>query len=100
VDVGDLNAELLSPLVGETFTVVGVPHELATLVLDSVAEFDPTPGAPRQDPFALTFVGAAGDHLPQATYGLEHPVVGSVGIFLVPLGPAADGQHRYQAVFN
>lgn len=54
--------------------------------------------------FALFFSGPLfGPHqqqyLPQRIYPVEHPTLGPMDIFLVPLGPQA-GQMRYQAIFN
>lgn len=70
------------------------------LQLQLVNEQAPSPGAPRAQPFTLTFVGPAGTHFPQGTYRLSHPSLGDIDIFLVPVGPQADGCHRYDAVFN
>jgi hypothetical protein len=30
---------------------------------------------------------------------LDHELLGALDLFLVPIGPGADGQHRYEAVF-
>ncbi len=87
-------------LVGDVFAVAGEPPADPTLVLEAVTEFAPAPGAPRRQPFTLTFVGSPGDFLPQATYTLEHSDLGPVEIFLVPRGPGEDSRHRYDAVFN
>lgn len=38
-------------------------------------------------------------YLPQYTYTVEHPTLGPLEMFLVPLGPEA-GRMRYQAIFN
>jgi hypothetical protein len=48
--------------------------------------------------FSLLFVSAAGPFLPQAIYALAHPVLGTLEIFLVPIGPMAGG-NGYEAVF-
>ena len=37
--------------------------------------------------------------LPQGTYPMEHETLGRLEVFLVPLGPDAQGM-RYEAVFN
>jgi hypothetical protein len=58
------------------------------------------PGAPRQEPFVLVFEGPVAPILPQATYTLEHDTLGSVDIFLVPVGRHPDGGIQYEAVFN
>jgi hypothetical protein len=49
--------------------------------------------------FSLLFVAPAGPFLPQAIYPLEHPAIGSMEVFLVPIGPLQGG-NGYQAVFT
>lgn len=49
--------------------------------------------------FALTFLSPPGPFLPQAVYPLQHPVLGALDLFLVPLGPK-DGGNSYEAVFT
>jgi hypothetical protein len=49
--------------------------------------------------FSLLFVAPAGPWLPQAIYPLEHPALGTMEIFLVPIGPVPGG-NGYQAVFT
>jgi hypothetical protein len=56
------------------------------------------PGAVRQ-PFSLVFRGPKGASYPQRIYRLEHEQMGVMEIFLVPLGPDAEGT-RYEAIFN
>jgi hypothetical protein len=50
--------------------------------------------------YALTF-RSAGEmrHAPQGTYRIEHDELGTLEVFLVPLGPDAVGM-RYEAIFN
>lgn len=52
-----------------------------------------------RSPFALTFVGPADVALAQHIYGLQHPEMGQLGIFLVPVGIDATGR-LYEAVFS
>ncbi|QOZ14191.1 hypothetical protein XI02_03210 [Bradyrhizobium sp. CCBAU 21365] len=49
--------------------------------------------------FSLLFTGPKGAWLPQAIYPVRHPALGVMDIFLVPVGPLADG-NGYQAVFT
>ena len=49
--------------------------------------------------FSLLFVSAAGPFLPQAIYALAHPVMGTLELFLVPLGPMQGG-NGYEAIFT
>lgn len=50
-------------------------------------------------PFSLIFCELAGAYLPQQTYSIEHPALGRLDLFLVPIGPDQRGM-RYQAVFT
>jgi hypothetical protein len=54
---------------------------------------------PRKQPFSLYFRGPRQVVLPQAIYRVEHEMMGPMEIFLVPIGPDAQGM-RYEAVFN
>lgn len=49
--------------------------------------------------FSLLFVAPKGPWLPQATYPVKHPTLGTMEIFLVPIGPLAEG-NGYQAIFG
>jgi hypothetical protein len=49
--------------------------------------------------FSLEFLGPPGPLLPQRIYCLEHPRLGRLEIFLVPLGREDRGV-RYEAVFG
>lgn len=49
--------------------------------------------------FSLLFATPRGAFLPQATYPLEHPTMGKLPVFLVPIGPTAAG-NGYEAVFT
>lgn len=89
------------PAVGQAFTAeiaMGTPD--VELILDRLVELPSAPDAQRTRPFSLTFLGPAGQHFPQGTYRLHHVGLGELDVFLVPLGPLADGRHQYEAVFN
>jgi hypothetical protein len=55
--------------------------------------------AGRREPFSLLFRGPRSPWAPQGSYRLEHEQLGTLELFLVPLGPDADGM-RYEAVFT
>jgi hypothetical protein len=95
LDLRFARASTFEPLVGGEF-VSGDPE--ASFQLVDVTELQSQPHAPRTDPFVLTFVGAPG--LAQRMYALDHPNLGRLEIFLVPIGPGPDGRFRYEAVFN
>ena len=48
--------------------------------------------------FSLLFVAPAGPWLRQSIYPVVHPALGRMEIFLVPIGPTAEG-NGYQAIF-
>jgi hypothetical protein len=96
----ELTPAVFDPLVGTTFEVVDAGAAPIELLLDSLVVHAPVPGAPRAEPFSLTFIGPPGEHLPQRTYLLRHGSLAELQIFLVPLGPRSDGHHRYEAAFN
>jgi hypothetical protein len=55
----------------------------------------------RRAPFSLIFTGPKELPLQQRIYELEHPSLGALEIFLVPIGPeAGTARLRYQALFN
>ena len=58
-----------------------------------------SPPNERRAPFSLVFQGPNIPPLPQRIYRLEHPELGMLDVFLVPIGQGAGGM-RYEAVFN
>jgi hypothetical protein len=69
-----------------------VPFKLVKV--DHVGESGRAGGA-----FSLLFSAPAGPRLPQAIYPVTHPALGTMEIFLVPIGPLAGG-NGYQAIFT
>lgn len=49
--------------------------------------------------FSLWFTSQPGPFLPQAIYPLDHPQLGRLDVFLVPLGPR-DGANLYESIFT
>lgn len=92
-----------TPHVGTAFRISFTDGSLE-LTLDAVEPLgtrEPRPGVPdlRTEPFSLVFLGPLRPVLPQRTWDLAHPVLGTQEVFLVPLGPK-EGRMRYEAVFN
>ena len=50
-------------------------------------------------PFTVVFRGPLKPLLPQRIYTLEHDMLGSLEIFIVPIGPDGERGMRYEAVF-
>ena len=88
--------------VGELFRVV---IDDTTTLATRLIEVTPAPGtdgatrAGRRTPFSLVFRSAPGATLPQCIYRLHHDGLGTLDLFLVPIGPAEEGM-RYEAVFS
>ncbi len=59
-------------------------------------------GTPKREPFSLVFRGPADVIAPQRIYPIEHDAIGSLDMFLVPLGPDPTGKAGilYEAVFT
>lgn len=104
VELAELTLERFAPLAGSTFSVaLGSPWNLR-LELAEVAALSPQTsftGAFRA-PFRLIFHGPAQPVHPQATLPLDHPQLGRCEIFLVPIGPGAQGRNimQYEAIFT
>jgi hypothetical protein len=52
-----------------------------------------------REQFSLVFREPSGVVLPQMIYRVEHDELGAFELFLVPIGPDAEGM-RYEAVFT
>ena len=97
----DLRIERFQELRGESFRLLVPGGAGLDLKLSEVTALSPEtspPGSARQ-PFALLFHGPATPWVGQATHRLEHPRLGSLEIFLVPIGPDGSGM-RYEAIFT
>lgn len=92
----DLNAKSFSEQIGTTFSISeGLPEPLL-LKLYEVTETDSSPAL---EQFSLLFHGPLSPVMPQRTAKLEHERLGSLDIFLVPIGPDEEGM-RYQSIFS
>ena len=88
--------------VGEVFEVHGDGPEPVPMLLAEVESGDAaggrSPSGAERRQFSLLFRGPVDCEFPQAIYRLEHDELGRLDLFLVPLGPDADGS-RFEAVF-
>ncbi len=85
------------PHLNTTFRVVHDGPEPFELALIEVA--DRTPAGFPGEQFSLLFKGPSDLMLLQQTCTLEHPEMGPVTLFLVPVDQKKDG-YRYEAFFN
>ena len=101
VSLSEVTSELFKDLVGGTFVLHAggdQPVELE-LVSCSVSSSHPFMAGWRV-PFSLLFRAASRDfYVPQSIYALDHPEIGRLELFLVPIGPDAAGM-QFQAVFS
>ena len=110
MSVDALNAEVFQPHTGSEFRVATPDgpqrdgpqddgRDGAAIRLDEVTRRPAQAGAPRADPFTLEFTGPP-PVLEQRIHTLDHPILGTLELFLVPIGIDPDGRVRYEAVFN
>ena len=83
------------PLVGDTFDLMAA-DERASARLDSCTVHQHSASA---ESFTLVFTAPLAERPQQAIYGLEHPTLGALELFLVPVGVSDDG-YQLEAVCN
>src|SRR4051812_36588677 len=98
-----VSAETFKPHLNETFQIVAGEGDVVETRLTMVtalprrlASGEIETGEGIRQPFNLIFVGPLDRVLPQATYQFVHPQLGDLDIFIVPIGPGAEGM-RYEA---
>lgn len=94
-----LDLSVFEPHVGDGFRVEAGEHGTIEMTLTAARPGPWQPEGETEFAFELMFEGPATPLLPQATYGMEHPVTGRLEIFIVPLAQSAEGV-TYQAVFS
>jgi hypothetical protein len=97
----DLTPSSFEKLVGDQFSLTLGDQSRLDLELVSV-----TPGPSggddaesRRDPFSIIFRGPLEPVLPQRIYPLENQELGTLDLFIVPIGPDESGM-QYEAVFG
>lgn len=85
--------------VGEEFRIVNRDAPIVLTLVEAIDLSRPDAPGPRRSPFSLVFRGPLAPVMPQRTYALEHASLGRLEIFIVPIGPDANGM-RYEAIFN
>ncbi len=88
------------PYLNQEFSIRLDGVEPINLELVEVTELGAARGPAFRTPFSLIFLGPVSQrYLLQATYRLEHTLMGALDLFIVPLGPQ-QGRMRYQAIFT
>jgi hypothetical protein len=91
-----LDYEAFAECRGQQFAVVQEQGMLA-LELNAVEPLPHVSG--RAKPFSLIFSGPIEQILGQMTHRMEHPRLGELLVFLVPV-QRSDGAMHYEAIFN
>ena len=84
-------ADGFAPHLGEPFRLDAVAGTAFDVFLVEIAR--------RERGFSLVFRGPIAPTLEQRIWPLDHPALGTIEIFLVPVGPDAEGM-LYEAVFS
>jgi hypothetical protein len=103
-----LTAEDFRPHQGSRFRLSGGPSAVSLdTVLAEVTEHGEVRSGPFRAPFSVVFRGPLQPVAPQGIYRVEHEKLGTLDLFVVPVGPdepAEPGQAprvmRYEAVFG
>jgi hypothetical protein len=95
--VADLRIEDFEPYRGKSFRLVAADKTLEL----TLSELQKLGNALREGgAFSLIFAAPAGSPIAvQAIYPLEHPTLGALELFVVPIQPK-DGQQRYEVIFT
>jgi hypothetical protein len=101
VTLGELTLSHFVPHLGSTFPRVKEDSPDVVLVLASATSLARRAGGNggRREPFSLIFTGPRDVALSQGIHPLRHAELGSLDIFLVPIGIDAAGR-RYEAIFT
>jgi len=103
--LNELTAESFQPHLDETFTVrvdlIDSAYPTMDLTLVSVSPLGRPPAADedRRHAFALLFQGPAEPVLAQRMFQVDNERLGSLDLFLVPVGSDREGM-QYEAVFT
>jgi len=92
-----LSLETFEPLCGATFEILTDDGSLQAVLSEIRPLGQQEPDQRRQ--FSLVFEVTGGSRHEQRIYLLTHPGLGSLELFLVPIGPRG-GAMRYEAVFT
>ncbi len=97
--LGTFTCATFEPHLGTTFRLqVGTGDSREALLIEATPLPGTSPTGGRA-PFSIVFLEPSGAVLPQRIYRMEHAEMGVFELFLVPIGPDAEGM-RYEAVFT
>lgn len=93
-----LTKEHWSLYIGDLFRLENAKSEVVDLTLDKVSGFGQRQGAVREA-YSLLFTGPMNPVFQQGIFTINHRGMGTLDIFLVPIGPDSKGM-RYEAIFT
>lgn len=96
-----LRLEDFEPLIDQSFTFrVPAGQEISTRLDQARPLGGHTVDDAVRRPFALVFSTETPGVLPQQTVKVENEKLGSLDVFVVPVGPDREGRMQYEAVFS
>jgi hypothetical protein len=101
-DLEQYNLQAFESCVGQMFAVSNGEASLDMCLVEALRTGNRNPDDAGHDrPFALLYLAPAECDWPQNLYRLTHDQLGTLEVFLVPVGPSStsDGM-LYEAVFN
>ena len=98
-DLATLKIDDFAPHVDAAFEMQTPAGAVPLRLVNADAGGEAVKGGREGGSFSLQFVAPQGRWLPQGTYPVKHPTLGTIEIFLVPSGAVQDG-HGYHAVFG
>lgn len=99
VSEADYTLDRFASLLGETFEISDGTGSLEARLIEATDLREVQGQGRRSRQFSLVWRGPPGARLDQRIYRVSHPALGQLEIFLVSLGPDAEGM-RYEAVFT
>jgi hypothetical protein len=94
-----INAADFLPNLNNEFRIYFDPALPSPAELIEVSEINSSSTDGGRKSFSIVFRGAKEKVWPQGMYKIEHPRLGELQLFLVPIGPDNEGM-CYEAVFN
>ena len=95
----DLRFEHFTGHVNKDFSAATEQGDTSFTLVSAESLGEATPANLTRPPFVLTFHNRSETLFPQSVYAMQHPELGAVDIFLVPVERREPG-FVYQAVFN
>jgi len=99
LNVADVTREAFEPYLEAAFQVSADAETSFEARLIEVSPMGETVGPEGRRAFSVVLRGPENDSPEQGIYLVEHEELGSIELFLVPIGPDDEGM-RYEAVFT